>query len=123
MQPGTSQEHPMTHTRPSGGHPAPRPQQPAATTLRATHRPLADAQHTGAIGVGRRRYRRVLTVGGTVILTVVTFAALLVAGALVTNHGLHQPVPIRSGDTVRDVSDAVQAVSADVAVHRGRPLV
>ena len=102
----------MTRTGPSGGRPAPRPEDPQGA-------PVA--------GSPRRRYRRVLSVAGAVVLTVATFAAMLVAGAVVTSRGFHEAVPTSSGDTSGDTaggaSGAVQAVAADVAVRRGRPLV
>jgi putative intracellular protease/amidase len=97
----------MTHEGPSGDHPAPRPDKPEANVIGSPH----------------RRYRRILSVGGTVILTMTAFAAMLVAGAVVTSHGLHQAVPASHGGTVRATSGAVEPVSADVARRHGRRLV
>jgi putative intracellular protease/amidase len=107
----------MTPTGPSGSHSATRPDQPGEPTRHAT------AEHAGVTGSPRRRYRRVLTVGGAMILTVTTFAAVLVAGAVVTNRGLHEAVPATHGDTFRNTSGAVEPVSADVAERHDRRLV
>jgi putative intracellular protease/amidase len=97
----------MTHTGESGGHPAPRPAQPEASRRRA-----------GSARSARGRFRRVLTVSGTVLLTVLTFAAMLVAGAVVTNHGLHQAVPTGQGHVVGSSQGAVETASAGVDLPR-----
>jgi putative intracellular protease/amidase len=116
----------MTPTGPSGGRPAPRAEDPQAPARQA-NRDRGNSQGATVAGTPRRRYRRILSVAGTVVLTVATFAAMLVAGAVVTSRGFHEAVPTSSGDTVGDAvrgtSGAVQTVSADVAVRHGRPLV
>jgi len=71
----------------------------------------------------RRRYRRILAVTGTVLLTVVTFAATLAAGALVTGRGLHQSVPSSRSQTVRDTAGEVATGASRARVRHGRPLV
>jgi putative intracellular protease/amidase len=69
-----------------------------------------------------RRYRRLLAVAGTVILTVITFAATLVAGALVGNRDMHQAVP--SGrQHVGDPDPAGHIAAAHVAEGHDRRLV
>src|SRR5690349_10150964 len=71
----------------------------------------------------RRRYRRILAVTGTVLLTVVTFAATLAAGALVTGRGLHQSVPSSRSQTVRNTAGEVATGASRARVRHGRPLV
>jgi len=70
----------------------------------------------------RRRYRRVLTIGASILLTLVTFAALLIAGAMVTSHGLHQPIPSHQGFSETGTSPGVETASTDLGAH-DRPLV
>jgi transcriptional regulator GlxA family with amidase domain len=79
--------------------------------------------HTGHGRPRRRRYRRVMTVVGTVVLTLITFAAMLVAGALVGGRDMHQPVPARQGLEAGDTSAAVRTAASAVAEGRGRRLV
>jgi putative intracellular protease/amidase len=69
------------------------------------------------------RYRRVLAVGGTVILTVAIFAAVLVAGAMVTSRGLHQAVPTSQRHDVQDIDPASQSAAGHAAAGHGRQLV
>ena len=77
--------------------------------------------HAGSLRSSRRGFRRALTVTGTALLTVLAFAAMLVGGAVVTNHDLHQAAPDRWHD-VPEARDGVQTASAEVVRH-GRPLV
>jgi putative intracellular protease/amidase len=71
----------------------------------------------------RRRYRRVVTVVGTTVLTVITFAAMLVAGALVGSRDMHRPVPASQGLDAVGTSAAAQTAARSVAEGRGRRLV
>jgi putative intracellular protease/amidase len=84
----------------------------------SAHRP----GHTGPMGSpsssGRRRFRRswrVLAVGGTIILTAAVFAAMLVAGAMVTSRGLHQAVPSSQGHDVQSAYPASETAAAETA--------
>src|SRR3954454_7201655 len=100
----------MTNTEPSGGPGLPSEQREAMKS------------HADSTGAPRRRYRRVLFVTGAVLLSFLTFAAMLVAGAVVTNHGLHQDVPRSQGHSVRDAY-GIETASADVTLRHGRPFV
>jgi len=62
-------------------------------------------------------------VGGTAILTVGTFGAILVAGAVITNRGFHEAVPTSQSHSLRDTNVAAEPASADVAVRHGRQVV
>ena len=116
----------MTHTEPSSGRPASRPEDPLAPA-RQTNRHRPNRRGAAVARAPRRRYRRVLSVLGTVVLTVATFAAMLVAGSVVTSRGFHEAIPTSGRNpisgSVRDASGDVQAVSADSGVRHGRPLV
>jgi putative intracellular protease/amidase len=101
----------MPHTGPSGGH-----ADPAATRFQAKSRHTSSARST------RRRLRRILGVTGTVLLTVLTLAAMLVAGARVSSRGMHQAVPTGQGHIVQDTAGGVATASAAVAGH-SRPIV
>ena len=101
----------MTHEGPSGGHADPAPQQSPpnkrdASSARASH----------------RRIRRILGVTGTVLVTVLTLAAMLVAGAMVSSRGMHQAVPAGQGHSVQGTAGDVATASAGVTRHR-RPIV
>jgi putative intracellular protease/amidase len=102
----------MTNTGTSGGHPDSPPDQRQAMN-----------SHARPAGPRRRRYSRVLSVGGTILLSVMTFAAMLVAGALVTNQGLHQDVPTSQGQGARHAYGDGEPATSNVAVRHGRPLV
>jgi putative intracellular protease/amidase len=102
----------MTNTGTSGGHPDSPPDQRQAMN-----------SHARPAGPRRRRYSRVLSVGGTILLSVMTFAAMLVAGALVTNQGLHQDVPTSQGQGARHAYSDGEPAASNVAVRHGRPLV
>jgi putative intracellular protease/amidase len=101
----------MTHTGPSDGH-----VDPTATRSRANHRHTSSARST------RRRLRRILGVTGTLLLTVLTLATMLVAGARVSSRGMHQAVPTGHGNIVQDTASGVATASAAVAGH-SRPIV
>jgi putative intracellular protease/amidase len=101
----------MTTTGPAAGHAG-----PALDQSTSRRRPA------GSTGFPRRRYRRILAVTGTVVLTVIALATMLVAGALVTNHGMHQAVPTGQDHSIQDTAGDVAAASASGA-RRGRPLV
>jgi putative intracellular protease/amidase len=83
------------------------------------HRPDRADPVAGHGSSGRRRpfrrFRRVLAVGGTIILTVAVLAAMLVAGAMVTSRGLHQAVPTRQGHDVQAAYPASQTAEAQTA--------
>ena len=104
----------MTNAETLSGHPAPRPVQ---------HDSNSHANSTRSLSRRYRRILRVVRVGGTILLTLVTFAGMLVAGALVTNHGLHQTVPTGQGHGIRNSSAHAETASAGAAVSHGRPLV
>src|SRR3954470_22428834 len=110
-RPGTSQEPTMTHSGPSGGHADP-----------AAARPQPKNRHAGLTGSPHRRFRRILGVTGTVLLTVLTLATMLVAGAMVSSRGMHQAIPTGQGHIVRDTAGDVATASAAVTGHR-RPIV
>ena len=93
----------MTHTNNSSGHPATGAEQPGSHPADTGQRP------------SQRRLRRVLSVTGAVVLTVVTLAGMLFAGALVSSHDLHQGLPSGAGYGIADTSGSVEAASA---VHR-----
>jgi putative intracellular protease/amidase len=61
-------------------------------------------------------------VTGTVLLTVLTLATMLVAGALVSSRGMHQAVPTGQSHIVQDTARDVATASAAVIGH-GRPIV
>src|SRR3954447_23526722 len=101
----------MTHEAPSGQHAG-----------RASIRPQAKNHHAGSTGSRRRRLRRILGVTGTVLVTVLALAGMLVTGAMVSSRGMHEAVPAGSGHTVQDTAGDVAAASAGVTGHR-RPIV
>ena len=103
----------MTNTRPFSWHASTGPGQ-----LRARKK-----RHVNSTGSPRRRIRRMLAVIGSVLLTITTFGGMLFAGALVTNHGMHQPVPAGHGGSVQTVARSLDAAAGPVAVRHGRPLV
>ena len=70
----------------------------------------------------RRRLHRLLWAGGTVALTVATFAGIVAAGAVTTTRDLHQPVPTAPLPASR-ASHATPAAAEEGAVHHGRRLV
>lgn len=69
----------------------------------------------------RRRLRRLLWAGGTLALTVATFAGVVSVGAVTTTRDLHQPVPTASVPASQ-ASHAPPAGTAGGAVHHGRRL-
>jgi putative intracellular protease/amidase len=101
----------MTHEGPSGGHADP-----------AADRPAAKNHHSSSTGSPRRRLRRFLGVTGTVLLTVLALATMLVAGARVSSRGMHEAVPAGQGQSVQDTAGDVATASAAVTGHR-RPIV
>ena len=98
----------MTHTNNSSGHPATGAEQPRSHHADSGQRP------------SQRRLRRVLSVTGAVVLTVVTLAGMLFAGALVSSHDLHQGVPSGAGYGIANTSGYVEAASAATARQTGR---
>src|SRR4051812_9721042 len=82
VRPGTNEEPTMTQTGPSGGHAGPE-----------SARPAAKDHHASPTGAPRRRFRRIVGVTGTAVLTILALAAMLVVGAMVTSRGMHQAVP------------------------------
>jgi putative intracellular protease/amidase len=96
----------MTHTGPSGGHAGPAADRPAAK------------DHQSATGPRPRRFRRILGVTGTVLLTVLALATMLVAGAIVTGRGMHEAVPTSQSHSVQDTA----TTSVGITRH-GRPIV
>ena len=98
----------MTHTNNSSGHPATGAEQPRSHHADTGQRP------------SQRRLRRVLSVTGAVVLTVVTLAVMLFAGALVSSHDLHQAVPSGAGHGIADTSGSGEAASAATARQTGR---
>lgn len=102
----------MDYTGPSSGHEGTAPEQ-----FRARKR------HINTTASPRRRIRRLLAVTGSVLLTITTFASMLFAGALVTNHGMHQPVPTGHGGSVQTAARNPDAVAGPVVVRHGRRLV
>lgn len=101
----------MTHTRQSSGH--------AGT---APERFRARKRRNNTTGSPRRRVRRLLAVTGSVLLTFTTFASMLFAGALITNHGMHQPVPTGHGGSVQTAAGHLDT-AGPVVVRHGRPFV
>ena len=101
----------MTHPGPSGGH-----ADPAAARFQAQNR------HTSSARSPRRRLRRLLGLTGTVLLTVLTLATMLVAGALVSSRGMHQAVPTGQSHIVQDTAGDVATAAAGVTGH-SRPIV
>ena len=99
----------MTRTNNSSGHPATGAEQPRSHHADSGQRP------------SQRRLRRVLSVTGAVVLTVVTLAGMLFAGALVSSHDLHQGVPSGAGYGIANTSGSVEAASAATARQTGRP--
>ncbi len=98
----------MTHPDTPSGLPAAGTEQPRSHS----HENLMRPSH---------RVRRVLSVTGAVVLTVVTLAGLLFAGALVSSHDLHQGVPSGAGYGIANTSGSVEAASAVTARQTGRP--
>src|SRR3954454_10835122 len=101
----------MTHKGPSGQHAG-----------RAAIRPQAKNHHAGSTGSTRRRLRRILGVTGTVLVTVLALAGMLVAGAMVSSRGMHEAVPAGAGHSVQDTAGDVATASASVTGHH-RPIV
>src|SRR3954451_3080708 len=101
----------MTHEGQSGEH-----ADPADTRFQAKNR------HTSSARSQRRRLRRILGVTSPVLLTVLTLATMLVAGAMVSSRGMHQAVPTGQGHIVQDTAGDVATASAGVTEHR-RPIV
>jgi putative intracellular protease/amidase len=83
---------------------------------------MSNMDHAPRQGPPRRRLRRVLSVGGTIVLTVMTLAAMLVGGALVTSHGMHQAVPSSQGHTVRNTDGDARTAASQAALRHARPL-
>ena len=102
----------MTRTRPSSGHAGTAPEQFTARK-----------RHASSTGSPRRRTRRILAVTGSVLLALTAFASMLVAGSLVTNRGMHQPVPTGDGASVQTGARVVDTDAGPVTVRHGRPLV
>ncbi|MFL6135673.1 MAG: DJ-1/PfpI family protein [Nocardioidaceae bacterium] len=102
----------MTHASASSGH---------ATSGAEQHGSNSHASGKRSSG---RRWRRVLTLTGTVLLTVMTLAGILVAGALVSSHGMHQSVPSGASHVIADTSGEVRSGSTEAATgRRSRPIV
>src|SRR3954469_24904942 len=101
----------MTHEEPSGGHADPAPEQSP---------PIK--RHTSSVRAPHRRFRRILGVTGTVLVTVLALAGMLVAGAMVSSRGMHEAAPAGAGHSVQDTAGDVATASAGVTGHR-RPIV
>src|SRR3954447_16939538 len=101
----------MTHEGPSGGHADPAPEQSPRTK-----------RHASSARSPHRQVRRILGVTSPVLLTVLTLATMLVAGAMVSSRGMHQAVPTGQGHIVQDTAGDVAIASAGVAGH-SRPIV
>src|SRR3954451_22131125 len=101
----------MTHEGPSGGHADPAPEQ--SPPIR---------RHGNSARSPHHRVRRILGVTGTVLLTVLALAGMLVAGAMVSSRGMHQAVPTGQGHSVQDTAGDVATASAGVTRH-GHPIV
>src|SRR3954466_8346273 len=101
----------MTNEGQSGEH-----ADPADTRFQAKNR------HTSSARSPHRRVRRILGVTCTVLVTVLTLATMLVAGAMVSSRGMHQAVPTGQGHIVQDTAGDVAIASAGVTGHR-RPIV
>jgi putative intracellular protease/amidase len=101
----------MTHTGPSGETAGPAPEQSPP-----------NKRHANSARSPHRRVRRILGVTGTVLLTVLALATMLVAGAMVSSRSMHQAVPTGRGQSVQDTAGDVATASAGVARH-GRPIV
>src|SRR4051812_3802305 len=100
----------MTHEEPSGGHADPAPDQSP---------PIK--RHANSVRASHPRTRRILGVIGTVVVTVLTLAAMLVAGAMVSSRGMHEAAPAGAGHSVQDSAGDVATASAGVTGHR-RPV-
>ena len=101
----------MTHEGPSDGHADPAPEQSSPIKRQASS---ARSSH--------RRVRRILGVTGTVLVTVLALAAMLVAGSMVSSRGMHEAVPVGGGHIVADTAGDVATASAGVTGHH-RPIV
>src|SRR4051794_2773096 len=101
----------MTHEGPSGGQVDPAPEQSAP-----------NKRHANSARSPHRRVRRILGVTGTVLVTVLALAGMLVAGAMVSSRGMHEAVPAGAGHSVQDTAGDVATASAAVTGHR-RPIV
>src|SRR3954470_20012785 len=101
----------MTHEGPSGGHADPAAEQSP---------PIK--RHANSVRASHRRFRRILGMSGTVLVTVLALASMLVAGAKVSGRGMHEAVPAGAGHTVQDTAGDVATASAGVTGHR-RPIV
>jgi putative intracellular protease/amidase len=85
-------------------------------------------QHSAGRAAGsarrpRRRLRRMLTVTAGVLVAVVTLATMLVAGAVVSSRGMHEPVPAGAGPTFQDTGSDLETAARHAGVAHGRPLV
>jgi putative intracellular protease/amidase len=102
----------MTHADASSGHVTSGPEQ---------HGSNSDVSRKRSSG---RRWRRIRSVTGAVLLTVMTLAGMLVTGALVSSHGMHQSVPSGASHVIADTSGEVRSGSTDAAAgRRSRPIV
>jgi putative intracellular protease/amidase len=101
----------MTHEGPSGGHVGPAPEQSPP-----------NKRHANSARSPHHRVRRILGVTGTVLVTVLALAAMLVAGARVSSRGMHQAIPTGQGHSVQDTAGDVATASAGVTRH-GSPIV
>jgi putative intracellular protease/amidase len=71
----------------------------------------------------RRRLRRLLWASGTLLLTLATFAAVVVAGAVATDRTLHQPVPTTSVHASRTAYAEPAHPAGNGTAHHSRRLV
>src|SRR3954469_4129327 len=101
----------MTHEGPSGGHADPAPDQSS---------PIK--RHANSVRASHPRTRRILGVTGTVLVTVLALAGMLVTGAMVSSRGMHEAVPAGAGHSVQDTAGDVATASASVTGHH-RPIV
>src|SRR3954469_16057749 len=101
----------MTHEGPSGGHADPAPDQSS---------PIK--RHANSVRASHPRTRRILGVTGTVLVTVLALAGMLVTGAMVSSRGMHEAVPAGQGHSVQETAGDVATASAGVAGHH-RPIV
>ena len=107
----------MTHTKPSSWHADTAPGKFGA------RKPHANSTRSPRRAIRRLRIRRVLPVAGSVLLIIMTFASMLFAGALVTNHGMHQPVPTGHRGSVQTAATNLDTPAGPVVARHGRPLV
>jgi transcriptional regulator GlxA family with amidase domain len=71
----------------------------------------------------RRRVRHLLWTSGALLLTLATFASIVVAGVVATDRTLHQPVPATSVHASRTAYAEPASPTGNVTVHHGRRLV